>query len=155
MRQELDGALAPRPPCRMPYRRPWRTSSRRPVSVGSDAAGLADVADPLAHALRLAAQVEACHRGLPAVGGSSVASIRSVVVLPAPLGPRKPKTSPAATAQVDAAHGLDRLLALAERSAQAAGLDNVVHGRASRGLLSRAPCQSDAADISRAKISAA
>ena len=33
----------------------------------------------------------------PPVGLSSVASIRSVVVLPAPLGPRKPKISPAST----------------------------------------------------------
>ena len=34
---------------------------------------------------------------LPAVGGSSVHSIRTVVVLPAPLGPRKPNTSPCET----------------------------------------------------------
>ena len=33
----------------------------------------------------------------PAVGRSSVVSIRSVVVLPAPLGPRKPTTSPSST----------------------------------------------------------
>src|SRR4051812_23190977 len=30
----------------------------------------------------------------PDVGASSVPSVRTVVVLPAPLGPRKPKTSP-------------------------------------------------------------
>ena len=30
----------------------------------------------------------------PDVGAMSVASVRTVVVLPAPLGPRKPKTSP-------------------------------------------------------------
>jgi serine/threonine-protein kinase len=34
---------------------------------------------------------------LPEVGGSSVQSMRTVVVLPAPFGPRKPNTSPAAT----------------------------------------------------------
>src|ERR1700682_48634 len=33
----------------------------------------------------------------PPVGGRSVESRRRVVVLPAPLGPRKPKTSPAST----------------------------------------------------------
>src|SRR5205814_4613266 len=33
----------------------------------------------------------------PDVGGMRVASIRNVVVLPAPLGPRKPKISPAPT----------------------------------------------------------
>src|SRR6476620_2485857 len=36
---------------------------------------------------------------VPAVGRSSVVSIRSVVVLPAPLGPRKPTTSPSATSR--------------------------------------------------------
>ena len=38
----------------------------------------------------------------------SVVSIRMVVDLPAPLGPRKPKTSPVVDLQVDAAHGFDR-----------------------------------------------
>src|SRR5262245_28723471 len=33
----------------------------------------------------------------PAVGRNSVARTRTVVVFPAPLGPRKPKTSPAPT----------------------------------------------------------
>ena len=36
---------------------------------------------------------------LPAVGSTSVHSILIVVDLPAPLGPRKPKTSPAATSK--------------------------------------------------------
>src|SRR6185312_6399443 len=34
---------------------------------------------------------------VPPLGGSRVASIRSVVVLPAPFGPRKPKISPVCT----------------------------------------------------------
>ena len=34
---------------------------------------------------------------VPAVGSSSVVSIRRVVVLPAPFGPRKPTISPAST----------------------------------------------------------
>src|SRR5579859_5803248 len=38
-------------------------------------------------------------RAVPPVGGISVASMRSVVVLPAPLGPRKPNISPAFTAR--------------------------------------------------------
>ena len=33
---------------------------------------------------------------VPSVGFSSVVSMRSVVVLPAPFGPRKPTTSPSA-----------------------------------------------------------
>ena len=47
-------------------------------------------------------------RAVPAVGDSSVARMRSVVVLPAPLGPRKPKISPARDLEVDAGDGLDR-----------------------------------------------
>src|SRR5262245_6634351 len=37
---------------------------------------------------------------LPVVGGISPPIIRSVVVLPAPLGPRRPKTSPPATSKL-------------------------------------------------------
>ena len=36
-------------------------------------------------------------RAVPALGGMKPASIRMVVDLPAPLGPRKPSTSPRAT----------------------------------------------------------
>ncbi len=36
-------------------------------------------------------------RALPEVGGSSVVSMCTVVDLPAPLGPRKPYTSPGST----------------------------------------------------------
>ena len=36
-------------------------------------------------------------RALPAFGKSSAISSRIVVVLPAPLGPRKPNTSPSVT----------------------------------------------------------
>src|SRR4051794_36499434 len=39
-------------------------------------------------------------RALPPVGRASVQSMLMVVVLPAPLGPRKPKTSPAATSKL-------------------------------------------------------
>ena len=37
---------------------------------------------------------------VPAVGGSSVASIRISVDLPAPLGPSRPKISPSSTAKL-------------------------------------------------------
>ena len=33
-------------------------------------------------------------RAVPAVGASTVASMRRVVLFPAPFGPRRPKTSP-------------------------------------------------------------
>src|SRR5271167_96198 len=39
-------------------------------------------------------------RASPEVGGSSVVSIRTSVVLPAPLGPSSPKTSPRSTSNV-------------------------------------------------------
>ncbi len=45
----------------------------------------------------------------PEVIDSSVVSMRTVVDLPAPFGPRKPKTSPASTLQVDASNGLNVL----------------------------------------------
>src|SRR5438045_94496 len=38
-------------------------------------------------------------RSAPALGGKTPARIRIVVVLPAPLGPRKPTISPAATSK--------------------------------------------------------
>ena len=60
------------------------------------------------------AQVDAGDGASPPAGASSVASIRRVVVLPAPFGPRKPKISPASTCEVDAGDGLDLGL-LAER----------------------------------------
>ena len=54
---------------------------------------LEDDADRLAHRVLLGGDVEAVERGLPEVGLSSVQSMLIVVVLPAPLGPRKPKIS--------------------------------------------------------------
>ena len=47
-------------------------------------------ADRLAHLRALADDVEAATRAVPEVGGSSVVSMRTVVDLPAPFGPRKP-----------------------------------------------------------------
>ena len=44
----------------------------------------------------------------------SVQSILIVVDLPAPLGPRKPNTSPGRDLEVDAAHGLDLVVVLAQ-----------------------------------------
>ncbi len=41
-------------------------------------------------------------RAVPAVGVTKLASIRMVVDLPAPLGPRKPSTSPRATEKLTA-----------------------------------------------------
>ena len=55
---------------------------------------------------------------------SSVASMRSVVVLPAPFGPRKPKISPGADLEVDAAHRLDRTAAGTEGLLQVARPDH-------------------------------
>ena len=63
-------------------------------------------------------------RASPLVGGRSVARIRRVVVLPAPLGPRKPKIDPALDPEVDAGDGLDLAL-LAEGPPEAGGLDDV------------------------------
>ena len=61
---------------------------------------LGDVADARAHRERrrwLTSKPATSAR--PALGASSVVSTRTVVVLPAPLGPSRPKTSPGATAK--------------------------------------------------------
>ena len=56
-------------------------------------------------------------------GRSSVASIRSVVVLPAPFGPTRPKISPSLDAEVDAGHRDRPVVALDE----ALGPDDGAH----------------------------
>ena len=50
----------------------------------------------------------------PAVGLTSVQSMLIVVVLPAPLGPRKPNTSPVATSNSTPLHRLDLVVVLHE-----------------------------------------
>ncbi|CAM5581341.1 hypothetical protein SFUMM280S_00662 [Streptomyces fumanus] len=57
----------------------------------------------------------------PPVGGSSVVSIRRVVVLPAPVGPEEAEDLPLAHGQVDAAHGLDGAVPGAEGTGQTGG----------------------------------
>ena len=58
-------------------------------------------ADVAAHVVALADDVVARRRArCRAVGLASVQSMLIVVVLPAPLGPRKPKTSPASTSKL-------------------------------------------------------
>jgi hypothetical protein len=50
-----------------------------------DGCGLSRQRDPAAHRGRLPHDIMAEHRGVPATGRSSVARIRTVVVLPTPL----------------------------------------------------------------------
>ena len=62
---------------------------------------LRHVADILAHGFRLAAHIEAGDlRARPDVGLSRPHNMRIVVDLPAPFGPRKPKTSPLRTSRL-------------------------------------------------------
>ena len=68
-------------------------------AVRAGAAALADVADPAADGGGVGARSWPATVAVPAVGVSSVVSIRSVVVLPAPLGPRKPTSSPGPTSR--------------------------------------------------------
>ena len=71
---------------------PAGRSSSRPVWPRSRMPPAA--ADPDVHAdrARVGRDVEAATHARPPVGPSSVQSIRTVVVLPAPLGPRKPRS---------------------------------------------------------------
>ncbi len=59
-----------------------------------EAESLGHVADVMLRALRVARDVEAGHFALPESGERTPASMRIVVVLPAPSGPTKPKISP-------------------------------------------------------------
>ncbi len=81
----------------MPYIRPCITSSPRPVIPLA-------LENPWAtYPMRRRTSDDCVRRSRPqtraspAVGVSSVTSIRNVVVLPAPFGPRKPKTWPVST----------------------------------------------------------
>ena len=58
----------------------------------------------------------------------SVVSIRTVVDLPAPLGPRKPKTSPLVDLQVDAADRVHLAAAPAEVLDELLSLHRKRHG---------------------------
>ena len=77
---------------------------------------------------RFARDVET-RRRVPAPSSmlSSVVSIRRVVVLPAPFGPRNPKISPWRDGKADAAHGVDCAVAGFETLAQLVRLDHVAH----------------------------
>src|SRR5262249_44339146 len=75
----------------------FQLGASRNAAIG--AAGLADVSNPFSESLRLAEQAESGDQRIASVGMSSVASIRRVVVLPAPLGPRKPKIEPCSTSK--------------------------------------------------------
>ncbi len=68
---------------------------RRPVSQGWKAGSSIMAPTPA----RLAGEPAGCpfSRASPAVGRTRPSSIRRVVVLPAPFGPRKPNTWPAST----------------------------------------------------------
>ncbi len=58
-------------------------------------------------------------RSVPAVTGEMQPIMRIVLVLPAPLGPRKPKASPALHVEVDGVHGRE----VAEALGQPTGME--------------------------------
>ena len=81
----------------IPYSPHWSSSSSRPVCTGSSPISCS--ATPIRRRTSAPCSTTSSPAtvALPAVGGSSVHSIRTVVVLPAPFGPRNPNTSPAET----------------------------------------------------------
>ena len=91
-------------------------------------------ADPLADGV-----VVACPSAMPStstsplVAGSSPSRISIVVVLPAPLGPSRPKHSPRFDHQVEAAHGLDRRPAVVALD-QVGAADGGGHGGCGMGM---------------------
>ena len=72
-------------------------------------------ADLVANAVWVARDVDSGDDARPEVIVSSVVSIRTVVDLPAPFGPRKPKTSPVLDLEIDTANGLDGVVATSIR----------------------------------------
>ena len=81
-------------------------------------------------------------RALPRVGWSRSSRVRIVVVLPAPLGPRKPKTSPASTAIVTSS--IPRRCRRAWSAARSRSLARAISHPRRRHRLSWRPCQSPA-----------
>ena len=79
-----------------------------------EAGGLQDDADAVAQRALAAAGVVAEHRTLPDVGMRWPSRISAIVVLPAPLGPSRQKTSPCGDVEADAADGLHVAVALAD-----------------------------------------
>ena len=77
-------------PWRRPCSPPWRSKCSRPVRNASSAASCSAAPMRLRTAGPWVATSSPATRALPAVGGSSVVSMCTVVDLPAPLGPRKP-----------------------------------------------------------------
>ena len=105
MSRQVAHALARASRSGRPCKRPWKSrlaaADRRSYRPGR----LGQQADPRAHVVRPTGQVDAADPGRPSVGAIMPASIRTVVVLPAPFGPRKPKISPAPDLDRQVAHG--------------------------------------------------
>ena len=83
----------------IPYRPHCSSRSSRPVCTGSSPISWS--ATPIRRRTSAGSPATSIPAtlALPAVRGSRVQSIRTVVVFPAPFGPRKPNTSPAATSR--------------------------------------------------------
>src|SRR3954470_3975417 len=77
-----------------PYRPHWSSSSSRPVCTGSSPISWRATPIRLRTSAPSSTTSRSATRALPDVGGRSVHSIRTAVVLPAPLGPRTPNTTP-------------------------------------------------------------
>src|SRR5262245_55410330 len=66
----------------------------------------------------------------PEVGAMSVPRVRTVVVLPAPFGPRKPNTSPRPTSKLTSSNATRSPNRLVRRSATSAGVSRAPSGAA-------------------------
>ena len=78
----------------MPAARAERAQVVAAAAAGMEHPAVEHRADRVDRVLELAVDGWPWTVALPAVGFTSPSSIRSVVVLPAPLGPRKPTTRP-------------------------------------------------------------
>ncbi len=105
-------------------------------SVGVEARRLDEARDALERPRAAAQRIAPEQLDRPSVGMIRPSAMRSVVVLPAPLGPRKPYTSPRAHVQVDVVDRQDLVVALD----QSPRPDRRGPARAARRLACAASC---------------
>ena len=89
------------------HSRAWMSRLRRPVRPRSTTASWNTTLLARRAAIGSSATSKPATRAVPPVGAMVVVSMPMVVDLPAPFGPSRPNTSPAATLEGDAPDGLD------------------------------------------------
>ena len=112
-----------------------------------EAARVREHAHPREHLARAVATSMPSTAHRPASGAMSAASMRSVVVLPAPFGPSRPVIEPFGASNADVAHGVDARLARRAPAAPSRSCARAARAHAARASPSRTTWQADATSI--------